>query len=459
MIGPTKKLSVIIITFLLMILVAFSVGMSMGDPGAPSFRGDANLMGYFLELDDYGVDENNDTSYDKLILSMKLNISEAADYLILADMSHAGVQAGDRVSESFDIGVYDLEFEFDGVSIYESARDGPYNISITIYKGVGVEPVVTNFYYETSNYNYETFNPTPAPGPSEKASIEVINNTIQLKTEIFTAVIYELTPMIEFYYSTDEGKQARFKVTYQRVICFNDQNSDGKFEEGELQYYADLAISNWNSKKVLMENFNSFDFKVHAIVNLLNSMNRQIDTKLELVFHYSSSIKLEDHAAAQKFDLNIKVRGSPLTEVTHIALEHELTDETINHEFMEYIAEDETKISFITYDGKEHGYFSWMNSFDIKSGSVGDKTEEVKYNLEPGTEPAVKKLYLNYPYTPDTAEIFHDPVVGVNPANQPPPVGNPSEKIINHQIIIYFIVAVIAAVIMLGNIYRQRKRK
>ncbi len=327
-----KTLTVLLISILLIIVSGFSVGTSLGenDTGALSFRGELENGEFILEMDDYGIDENNDTSYDNLILSLKINISDPGDYLIIADMTPWGIKTGDSISEYFTTGVYNLDFSFNGAEIYVNASDGPYTISITVYKNW--EPIIKNLNYTTSEYKYEDFNPTPAIDLPEKASIEVANNTIKLKTEVFTAVIYELTPMIEFYYSIDDGQQARFKVTYERIICFSDQDSDGKFQENELRYYGDLLNSRWNSKKVLMENFNSYDFSVQSIIDLYDSNNLPIDTKLELEFHYSSATKLDDLSAAQKFDINIKVRGSPFIGITHLALEHTLTDETMNHE-------------------------------------------------------------------------------------------------------------------------------
>lgn len=455
----TKTMTVLLISLLLIIITSFSVGSGLGenDTGALSFRGELENGEFILEMDDYGIDENNDTSYDNLMLNLKINISDPDDYLIIADMKPWGIITGDRVSEYFATGVYNLDFSFNGAAIYENASDGPYTISITVYKNW--EPIIKNLNYTTSEYKYEDFNPKPVSDLPEKASIEVADNTIKLKTEVFTAVIYELTPMIEFYYSIDDGQQARFKVTYERIICFSDQDGNGKFQENELRYYGDLLNSRWNSKKVLMENFNSYDFSVHSIVDLYDSNNIPIDTKLELVFHYSSATKLEDLSAAQKFDINIKVRGIPFTGITHMALEHKLTDETLNHEFLRQETDVETKVSFMSNEDEERGYYSWKNSLELTSSAGAARSEDVGYNLEPTLEPAVNKLYLNYPYSPDVIELFHDPVVGVNPQNLPPIPTKPPSKVIDHQIIIYIIVAVIAAVVMLGNIYRQRKKK
>jgi hypothetical protein len=279
-----------------------------------------------------------------------------------------------------------------------------------------------------------------------------------LKTWIFIAVIYELKPMIDFYYATDDGLTARFRVSYNRIIGFNDENSDGMFQESELKYSGDFVKARWNSKKILMENYNSFDFKVQSVVALMDSTGQATDTWLDIGFHYSSPTTLEDIHAAQKFDITLKIVGAYRPEITHFALEHILEDLTSNHEFLEDPVGN--KISFITDSGKEHGYYGWRDTVELKSsGSDSSNDASVSYNLGAGEDDSKKTLFLNYPYTPDTMEIFHDPEVGVNPENVPKLPGEPAEEIIRHQILIYIIVAVIAAVIMVANFHRQKKKR
>lgn len=450
MMGILRKFPVIIITFFLILLGSIPI---ISNVGASSFRGETNNDIEILDIEDYAIDENNDTSYDNLYLSIRLNIKASGQYHIYASMSPSGVPAGDDIPlNDFTPGEHYIKLQFSGTEIYESGHDGPYDIFISIYMG---PDLLSDLTYETEIYKFEEFNPVPEKQVIDKASIEVINNTIKLKTEIFSAVIYELTPMIRFYYSTDDGQTASFKVTYQRIICFSDQNKDGIFQETELRYSGNLITSHWSSQKALMENFNSFDFKVQTIVTLQDIHGNPIDTKLKLAFHYSSATKLESVETAQKFDISIKLVGGTLDGITHIALEHELEDEFANHEFFEQT--NETKISFLTFDGKEHGFYSWRDTIEVTPKT--DEGVDVTHNLELTSNGAVRILYLNYPYTQEITEINHDPVVGVNPNHKPTIPGQPEPKIIRHEIIIYLLVAIIVAVIMIGNIYRQRKRR
>lgn len=453
MMGLPRRLTVLIITFLLIILATVNLNLSFVGLGAPSNSKSLDTGGYILKINDYGMDENNDTSYDILSLKIRLNLSATGNYGVYATMVSFGIKANDFIVDDFDPGEHIVELELDGDKIYESARNGPYTIALSVYKD---NNLLVELEYTTKEYDFEEFNPTPPLPALEKASIEVINNTIKLKTKIFTAVIYEQNPMIVFYYSTDDGLTARFKVSYHRIIGFYDRNQDGEFQEGELKYYGDLVSSRWNSMKVLMENFNSFDFRVETIVDLVDTTRAQVGTKLKVAFHYSSTTKLDSPETTQKFDISINVLGDPLEGITHLSVEHALEDLTANHEFFE--VEEDHKISFITPDGKEHGYYKWTEKMEAKI-DTGVRTEQaVSYNLELSGESTVRRLYLNYPYSSDIIEMLHDPVVGVNPSNQPEIPNPPKPEIIRHEVILYIIAAIVAAVIMFGSIYRQRKR-
>jgi hypothetical protein len=206
-----------------------------------------------------------------------------------------------------------------------------------------------------------------------------------------------------------------------------------------------------------MEDFNNFDFQVQTIVDIMDISSKPISTKLELVFHYSSLTKANDAETARKFDISFRVLGSPLTGISHLALKHTLSDELGNHELIP----DQKKISYRSSDGKERGYYSWKDYVEVTSVNGDTVNKEVTYNLESGRDNTEKELYLNYPYSMDTAELYHDPVVGVNPENPPQiPLPEP-EDIIGHSqwFIIYLLVAIIVSCIMAGNIYRQRKKR
>lgn len=440
------KISVTLITILLFTSL---LNLSLA---SNSSRSDPIGEEYIQEIQSEAKDENNDTIYDVLELRMKIDIPASDTYLIFAAMT-PHIPAKDSINENFEAGVHEVILTFDGDVIYESGRDGPYTIEVSVYKGYG--ETLVEIEHITEYYNHETFNPAPITESAGVVTVE--NNTIKLETTTFSAVIYMRTPMIVFYYNSDEGQTGKFKINYENIICFDDQNGDDKFQGNELKYWGDLLNSGWNVPIILMEDFNNFDFQVQTIVELIDVNHNSIGTNIELVFHYSSVTKSEDIESARKFDISMNILGQPIDGVTHIALEHRLEDEMANHDFLQ----GGNKISFMTYDGKEHGYYSWKPNVEVTTSTGGFSKKSVTYNLEETTEGTQMMLYLNYPYSMDNRNLFHDPVVGVNPDHEPPPPGITPPVTISHEqwLIIYVLVAVVVAAVMIGNIYRQTKKR
>lgn len=450
--------SIIITIFLILSTSSFAVfgnSNSSNTTDESSGRGFTRNPSVISTVIDQAYDENDDSVYDYLHIMLTLNFEISDKYTIYVSVQLLGKDGIDFLIEDFSVGEHDVIMKLPGSVIYNSGHDGPYSASITIYNSV--PEIVDEMEYKTGYYSYEDFNPSPTSDTTSDQSITVINNTIQLETNIFVAVIYELTPTIIFYYTSDDGQTARFKVVYNSILCYNDEDSNG-FQNDELKYWGDLINSHWDSEKTLMENFNSFEFKIQTIVDLMDNDDNPIGTKLEVVFRYSSLTKSKDTDSARKFDINIRILGPPLQGITHISLLHTLEDEMGNHKFSE--SPSGRKISFMTQDNSERGYYAWKDIIDVTTKG-GKSQKPVTHEIKQNSEPNILYLYLKYPYSMDTSEIFHDPEVGVNPDNQPRPRGEIEPDIISHNrwLIIYFAVAIVASVIMFGNFYRQKKKR
>jgi hypothetical protein len=405
------------------------------------------------------LDENNDSTFDIFYLHLELNISVRDKYRIFASMAPSNIAVDDIIKQIFTAGKHNITLDFDGLEIYKSSQNGPYTFEILVYNDNG--DVIEKIEYVTQKYFFEEFNPTPSTTITGTEEISVKDNTIRLVTNTFEAVIYELSPHIEFYYTSDNGQVAKFKVTYDKIICFNDENNDNHYQANELRYWGDLLNSQWNSPKVLMDNFNNFDFQVQTILGLMDSYGDLIDTKLEIVFHYSSLIKSGDKETSRKFDINLKILGAPLEgSVSHIALQHSLLDEFGNHEVVPKDGGSSDRISFLSHDNEERGYYSWKTSVE-RTEKNGRSTHAVTYNLGQSTDSSNTILFIIYPYSMDTVEIFHDPEVGVNPENKPLLPGEIDAEVINHGqwIFLYLLVAIIVGSIIAGNIYHQKKKR
>jgi hypothetical protein len=327
-----------------------------------------------------------------------------------------------------------------------------YEIEIALYNKDQIE----NLTYFTTEYSYKDFNPSPPVEPETGTSLEVYNDTIILKNSVFVAVIYEQKPEITFYYSIDEGRSAKFRVTYPRIIGFQDTNDNGEYDGlSEFVCEADFYQVVWTSTKTLMESYESFDFEVSATMVLVDADNSPI-SPIAVNFHYSSLAELpEDLEAARKFDINIELFNS-IENVDYFAIEHQLFDETNNHNFKLVQTAFGPKISLEDNSGIEHGYYLWKSTASAGSGDDFDEIE-VGYSLQ--IDNTQMTLYLNYQYDPEYRQILHDPAVGVNPENQPELPGSAEETIIQHQILLYIIAFCIGGAIIGGSIYWQRKQR
>ncbi len=454
---------------LILVISTFGISVLAENNTSSSSNDKNNELTYFtrskssdslelISISDEPYNEDNDTSYEYIYIQLQLKINISDTYSIFITLAPSNIKANDYKIKDFSVGEEEVILKLSGDVIYDSGRDGSYTISISIYNSI--PEIIVEREYDTAYYSHEDFNPKPIEEPVGSGSITVVSNTIKLVTTTFVAIIYEDTPMINFYYTSDEGETARFTVKYNSILCFKDKSpEDGKFQNNELIYWGDLQNSRWESPKILMEDFNNFDFQIQTIVELMDEFDNPIDTKLELIFHYSSLTKSDDVEYSRKFDISIRILGPPIVGITHISILHMLEDEMGNHNFFE--PPQGNKISFMTKENKEHGYYAWKNFIDVTTKSGLTSSKGVSYNTKLNSEPNTMYLYLNYIYSDDTSEIFHDPEVGVNPNNIPKPPTKISPDIISHNkwLMIYFIVALITSAIMIGNFYRQKKKR
>jgi hypothetical protein len=432
------------------ILITFSFSiMVLGNPVIAAQNG-ARISG---SPTDYGSDSDNDGNFDLLTVEVTINVTVSGKYTLYGTMIESGLLLNSKSEDYFEKGPHTIYLDFDGNEIYKSGVSGPYKILISLYN----KNLIEDLSYETKSYSFEDFNPNPPVEPESGTSLVVHNNTVILQTSIFVAMIYEQKPEITFYYTIDEGESAKFTVAYPKVIGFNDKNENGKYDgSDEFVCQADFYKVVWTSTKTLMESFESFDFEITATMDLLDSNNGLV-SPITVSFHYSSLTTLPQNIdAARKFDIELQLY-EPVDEVTHFAIDHELSDETGDHSFNLVQTSFGPKISFEDKEGKEHGYYLWKSSVSV--GHNGDMHEEqVGYSYNDDGVSHIE-LLLIYPYQSEYRTILHDPVVGVNPENQPELPGPAEEVIIQHQILLYILAFCIGGAIIIGSIYLQRKHR
>lgn len=381
----------------------------------------------------------------ELVLEVTIEAAAPVQYTLIGDMLPSGINHKATASGILNTGSNVVELRFSGNPIYLSRIDGPYQISLTLdYDNVILTPVN---YITTGIYDHNDFKDEKS-GTSEY-SLGLVSNTVRLQTDVFTAVIYEYQPVIEYYYSVDNGETAKFEVTYTKLIGYRDTNGDGYDSLDPVIYSTDLLDASWNSNKALLENFESFDFEVFSSVTLESSQNADVDILIS--FHYSSASYTSN--SQRKFDIDIQfLDENPLEGVDALVIEQVLVDKSQQaHSFV--FDKNSNRIQFNNEAGIEHGYYSWMATAD-SNNLVGDidvtaNTVEMKNGMT---------LYLSYSYDDSVNWIFHDPEIGINPDNIQ--IGGLVEAVVKvlHHPAIYIISAMIAAGIVMSSMFRSRKK-
>jgi len=112
------------------------------------------------EFKNYGVNENQNNEYDKLVVEAPVYISEEGDYNLLAGLgTQDGFQVIDQIYEEIHLneGMNYIKLEFDGYKIFHTNQNGPYLLnSLMIFQGIDVIDSLNDPYY-TDSYLYTQF--------------------------------------------------------------------------------------------------------------------------------------------------------------------------------------------------------------------------------------------------------------------------------------------------------------
>lgn len=145
-----------------------------GSPGGPDFsrsafvlatvsQSSSTLNGTFL---DFGLDTDGDSLFNELIIEADLNITDSADYLVLAELEDsAGNMLQASATANLAPGIATVPLSFDGESIFQNGVDGPYSlriIRVAEEAGLAILPVdeLANA-YQTAAYGFLEFQHAP----------------------------------------------------------------------------------------------------------------------------------------------------------------------------------------------------------------------------------------------------------------------------------------------------------
>ena len=115
---------------------------------------------------DFGVDTDGDSLFNELVVEVDLNITSAADYLVLGELEDAvGNVLQANASASLTPGPSTVALSFDGEALFQNGVDGPYSLRVVRMAeedGLALLPVdeLSNAYM-TAAYGYLEFQHVP----------------------------------------------------------------------------------------------------------------------------------------------------------------------------------------------------------------------------------------------------------------------------------------------------------
>ncbi len=421
-----------------------------GASGAETGGAPAHFTG---TVEDNGVDTDDDGQYELLEVAAEVTVESADEYRVYATLAGSGIDARTHTAQYLTAGVHTLTVHFSGQLLYDSARDGPYTVSLLLAN----HDILDRLKHETAAYAAEMFNPE-APEPATNGSkVQISTDTITITGTVFTTVIDIHRPSILFDYApastdTDTVEERatpplRYRLQLEQLIAYDDTNRNHYYDAGDaVRASADILDADWTLDVRMIEGFETFEFELSAFVPFIDTNDGDTVGHGKIAVHLSSAVLGEDYSV-QKFDIELL----PDTELpgTHIALEQSLVDLSQQH----IVAADEPlfvdaenalapypvdangsgEVRFVqkidggddrTADAAEtHGFYRWSGAIELQRE---DGTEETTFRSSYHNDGETLSLYFCYP-NPGVAQLYHDPSVGVVAANAPALV----EEVIN----------------------------
>ncbi len=395
-------------------------------------------------------DFEGDGIFDALNLELSFNPTEAGDYALYAKITNSGgIMASN--SGSFSPGTYNVTLRFDGSEIYQKGLEGRFKIEIyVLFEG----ELLGTLDYLTKEYTMEDFSPYPSEGKGEEFQLYMKENSVIIEGKVFTAVVKTDEPEIYYYYTSDMGEGARFRIEYTNAVLYQDHNNNQRYEDGEEFAEYSLDDLDWSMRLNLLEGYERYDFSVTG-TNGGYASNGGID--LNLGFHYSSAMRSSEDWDRQKFDIDIYVDGN-VPESYRIALFQDIVDETGGNTIGELIdGEEEGRIYYYNRDGEKLGYYAYLKEANFYKGdieSLGTETIAVEGYLAETGDASKRTMVMDYRLN-GTGRLHHDPTIGMNPALQP--ILDAATEMIRHQPLLFLATALVSGAVVFHNLKRKRK--
>lgn len=467
--------------YLCTLFVIFSVLVSIPAKASDTDGGTPYIINGIY--DDYGLDTTGDSFFDYLIVGTIVNVTTPGNYSLDGVLFFINKLCGQDYNISLlnaGENIIWLRFGADKIhTLYERNASFSVKLHLEFVDNKSILPIEKTLRL-LNHYSSADFSQPGTDGSGDRyiptATIE--ENAIKIQTDVFEAVINTSSPEVTFYYTQDNGTSARFKIVYQGLIAYN---STSNFYSGSVPVYVgDFADSKWRldgitySGNPYLGRFLQFQISTSSVQ--LKGNNEVVNGTVAFKYTIASRSTNISNFYTLKGGVELKIDiefGLPLLkDVTNIAIEQTLFDETNKHQYTLFEADGNKtiktsgnvqqfnassaqiqKVGFTDTNGIEHGYYAWSsNAIGYNETSYVNLSVSASYTIENNK----MKLYLSYPYNKETRKIIHDPSVGVN-ENQIPQISMAIVEFIKHNPYAYTFGGAFALALIAFTIYIRKK--
>ncbi|RZB28943.1 MAG: hypothetical protein AEth_01547 [Candidatus Argoarchaeum ethanivorans] len=117
---------------------------------------------------DYGLDTNNDTLYNHLVIEAEINVTKAGEYELSGNLQYYDEEEGywwgidsDWNRTYLDAGIHNITLQFDGIRIYNTEHNGSFRTWLSLYETEEWKHIDKMEYF-TNDYDWTDFQKPPA---------------------------------------------------------------------------------------------------------------------------------------------------------------------------------------------------------------------------------------------------------------------------------------------------------
>ncbi|CAD7767005.1 MAG: Subtilase family protein [Candidatus Argoarchaeum ethanivorans] len=121
---------------------------------------------FTANFSDYGLDTDNDTLYNHLVMEAEINVTTVGEYELSGSLQYYNKEKGywewisDWNRTHLDAGIHNITLQFDGIRIYSTGYNGSFRTWLRLYETKEGKRIDEMEYF-TNDYNYTDFQKPP----------------------------------------------------------------------------------------------------------------------------------------------------------------------------------------------------------------------------------------------------------------------------------------------------------